>query len=457
MKSGSRTLFGWTFTLLVAGAAMLASRGIAQTAPAAGPYKIVNSAQTMGTGGIDYVYADNDGRRALCRARQPGAGVRPGHAQVSGAITNARAHGVAVDPTNHGFCSSSPVVMWDTKTLEKIKTIEVQGRPDGILFEPLTERVYILSHRAPNVTVIDGKDGSVVGTIDLGGAPEQAQSDGQGHMYIDLENKNKIAVVDVKTLKVTAHYDLGGKGGGPGGLGLDAKNHILFAMCHEPATCVVLNADDGKILATLPIGNGTDGGGFNPATMEAFSSQRDGTLTIIKENSPTSFEVEQTVQTKPGAKTCSLDTKNNRIILIAVERAAPARAHPRQLPPPARERGGRRGGGGGGGGPDRWTSSSSAGETAGSHPAMKKSIIPERSRTHSRSPRALPSATLRSPLTYRLRRTNLLSRCKQHLRHARFVFSSRREPFTVISTCAGMTSLRIAPQSHNPFRQNPLR
>jgi len=141
-------------------------------------------------------------------------------------------------------------------------------------------------------------------------------------VYIDLEDKDQIAVVDVNILKVTAHYELGGKGGGPGGLALDAKNHILFAFCHEPATAVILSADDGKILATLPIGNGTDGGGFNPATMEAFSSQRDGTLTIIKENSPTSFEVEQTVKTKSGAKTCTLDTKNNQIVLITIERSS---------------------------------------------------------------------------------------------------------------------------------------
>jgi hypothetical protein len=130
----------------------------------------------------------------------------------------------------------------------------------------------------------------------------------------------------VKALKVTAHYELGGKGGGPAGLGFDPKNRILFAMCHDPQTCVVLNVDDGKILATLPIGRGTDGGGFNPATMEAFSSQGDGTLTIIKENSPTSFEVAQTVQTKSRAKTCTLDTKNNQIVLITIEPAPTAAA-----------------------------------------------------------------------------------------------------------------------------------
>jgi DNA-binding beta-propeller fold protein YncE len=245
-----------------------------------------------------------------------------------GVIPNTKgAHGAAVDPkSHHGFSSSSPVVMWDTQTLATIKTIDVQGRPDGIEYEPLTERIYVFSHSQPNATVIDAKDGSIVGTIDLGGAPEQGASDGQGHLYVDLEDKDSIAVVDVNTLKATDHFELGGKGKGPGGLGLDVKNHILFAFCHEPAVAVILNADHGIILDTLPIGKGTDGGGFNPATMEAFSSQGDGTLTIIKESSPTSFAVEQTVQTKPRAKTCTLDTKNNQIILIALEpsTAAPA-------------------------------------------------------------------------------------------------------------------------------------
>jgi DNA-binding beta-propeller fold protein YncE len=338
--------FGRSFALLfVAGSLILVAR--IQPVLAAEPYKVVNTAQTMGTGGIDYVCADSDGRRLYVPRGDQVLVFDLDTLKSAGSITNARARGVAVDPTSHhAFCSSSPVVMWDSKTLERIKTIDVQGRPDGILFEPLTKRIYVLSHSQPNATVIDGKDGSVVGTIDLGGAPEQAASDGQGHLYVDLEDKDQIAVVDVNTLKVTAHYELGGKGGGPGGLGLDIKNHILFAFCHEPATAVILNADDGKILATLPIGNGTDGGGFNPATMEAFSSQRDGTLTIIKENSPTSFEVEQTVQTKPGAKTCTLDTKNNQIVLITVERPATPPSAANATPPPA---GGERPGGGRGG------------------------------------------------------------------------------------------------------------
>ena len=209
--------------------------------------------------------------------------------------------------------------MFDTKTLALIKTIPVQGNPDGILADPFNQRIYIWSHRAPNATVINAVDGSIVGTIDLGGAPEQAATDGKGHIYVDLEDKDNIAVVDAKTMAVTAHYDLAGKGGGPGGLALDAKNHILFAACHDPAVMVILNADDGKIITTLPIEAGTDGAGFNPNTMEAFSSQGNGTLTVIKENSPTSFAVEQTVQTMPGARTMTVDTKENHVLTMSFE------------------------------------------------------------------------------------------------------------------------------------------
>ena len=105
--------------------------------------------------------------------------------------------------------------MWDTDKLATLKTIPVEGRPDGILFDPATQHVLILSHSAPNATVIDAKDGSIVGTIDLGGAPEQGASDGKGHLYITLEDKSKVAVVDSKTIKVTGQYDLGSKGGAP--------------------------------------------------------------------------------------------------------------------------------------------------------------------------------------------------------------------------------------------------
>ncbi len=339
--------------LSVAGIGLLAGHVLAQTGA---PYKVLDTTQLMGNGGIDYVYADNDARRVYVpRGGNTFVFDLDSHKYI-GAITNIGGHGVAIDTkTHHGFSSSSPVGMFDTETMQKIKSIDVQGRPDGILLEPFTGKVFIFSHQAPSITVIDPKDGSVVGTVDVGGAMEQAQSDGQGKLYVDVENEKKIAVVDLKTMKVVTKYDLGDGAGEPGGLGLDVKNHILFAMCAKPDVCVVLNADDGNVLATLPLGNGTDGGGFNPATMEAWSSQRDGTLTIIKESSPTSFAVEQTVQTKAGCKTSSLDTKNNRIVLICTERL-PQAASATNAPPPTTAMAtnapaGQRRGGGGRGGP----------------------------------------------------------------------------------------------------------
>ena len=319
---------------------------LAQQAPTAGPYKVLKTAKVGGDGGFDYVYADDSGRRLYI----PRTGATPRIAVYNldtlepvGEIPKANARGAAVDPkSNHGFGSSKPVVMWDTKTLATIKTIDVQGNPDGILFDPFNERVWVFSHSQPNATVIDSKDGSVVGTLDLGGAPEQAVTDGKGHLYVDLEDKDKIAAVDAKTLKVTAQYDLAGKGGGPGGLAFDVKNHILFATCHDPATMVVLNSENGTILATLPIGSGTDGATFNPKTMEAFSSNGDGTLSVIKENSPTSFVVEQNLQTMPRAKTLTLDSKTNHILLIAAEFGPPP-APPADAPKDAQKKGGGRG------------------------------------------------------------------------------------------------------------------
>jgi DNA-binding beta-propeller fold protein YncE len=330
------------------GIGLLAGNALAQDSTA--PYKVLDTTQLMGNGGIDYVYADNDGRRVYVpRGGNTFVFDLDSHKYI-GAITNVGGHGVAIDTaTHHGISSSSPPSLFDTGTMQKIKSIEVQGRPDGILLEPLTDRVYILSHEAPSITVIDPRDGTVTGTVDVGGAMEQAQSDGQGKLYVDVEDEKKIAVVDVKTLKLITKYDLGDSAGDPGGLGLDVKNHILFAMCANPNVCVVMDADDGKVLATLPLDGGTDGGGFNPATMEAWSSQRNGTLTIIKESSPASFAVEQTVQTKAGCKTSSLDTRNNRIVLICTERlpqAATATPAPVQdtNAPAGQRRGGGRGG-----------------------------------------------------------------------------------------------------------------
>jgi DNA-binding beta-propeller fold protein YncE len=297
----------------------------------AGPYKVLQTVKVGGEGGFDYVYADDAGRKLYVPRSGPSGRITVFDLDTLkpvGEIAGASAHGVAVDAkTQHGFGSSKPVVMFDAKTLATIKSIDVQGGPDGILGDPSNGRVYVFSHGEPNVTVFDAKDGSIVGTVDLDGAPEQGVLDGKGRLYIDLEDNGSIAVVDTKTLKLTTTYDLQSKGGTCAGLAMDVKNNLLFAACRNPQTMVILNAGDGKILETLPIGAGTDGAVFNPKTMEAFSSEGGGTLTIVKENSPTSFVVEQTLQTQPRAKTLTLDHKTDRLLLITAE-FTPAPAPP---------------------------------------------------------------------------------------------------------------------------------
>lgn len=315
-------------------------------AQANGPYKVQKIQLVGGDGGFDYVTADPDGRNLyVARSGQGGhIGVFNLDTLVQvGDLPGVSGHGAAVDTaTGHGFATSKPVTMFDAKTFAIIKTIDVQGNPDGYLNDPYNHRFYILSHSAPNITVIDDKDGAILGTIDIGGAPEQAATDGHGKIYVDIVDKGAIAVIDADTMKMVGRYDLSGKGGGCAGLALDAKNGILFAACRDKNNMIILSAVDGHILTDLPTGVGCDGVTFNPDTMEVFSSQGDGTLTVIKENSPTDFAVEQTVFTPQRAKTITLDTKTGNLFLITAEYgptpappAPPAGAAPLASGPPA--------------------------------------------------------------------------------------------------------------------------
>ena len=255
-----------------------------------------------------------------------------------GTIPGVGGNGAVVDPkSGNGFSSSRPVSMFDAKTLKAIKTIDVVGQPDGILFDGFNERVYVFSHPTKDATVIDAKDGSVLGTIDLGGIPEQGVVDGAGMLYVVMQDaEGSVTAVDVRTMKAVGHFPLGDKGG-CNGLALDAKNRVLFAACGRsgnPPTIpaqpmmVVLSAETGKLLASLPLAGASDGAVFNPSTLEAFSTQGNGTLTIVKETSPTTFAVEQNLQTMNGARTVTFDSATGRVLTMSVERgpAPPAPA-----------------------------------------------------------------------------------------------------------------------------------
>ncbi len=318
--------------------------GWAQQIPGTGPYKVLKTAKVGGLGGFDYIYADNVARRVYI-PRGAVQGTTPVPARVTvfnldtlapvGEIPNVRANGAAVDQrSGHGFASSKPVAMWDTKTLKVVKTIDIDAKasPDGILADPFNQRIYVFSHPTMDATIIDAKEGKVLGTIDLGGAPEQGVSDGKGHIYVIIQDKANVAVVDAKAMKVTTHYSLEDKGSRCNGLALDSKHHVLFAACGQsgnpPVTpaqpkMVILSAIDGKILTSLPLAGSSDGAVFNPATMEVFSSHGNGTMTIVKVKNPTTFEVEENLQTMPGAKCLTLDTKTNHILTDAAQYGPP--------------------------------------------------------------------------------------------------------------------------------------
>ena len=337
------------------------------SAPPAEPYRVLKTAKVGGEGGWDYIYADGAGRRLyIPRGRSAAVeatATTPAVAAASprltifnldtleplGEIPDVGGNGTAVDArSGHGFTSSRPISMFDTKTMKLIKTIDAapNARPDGIYCDAFNSRVYVFSHPTKDATVIDAKDGSVLGTIDLGGTPEQGVADGNGMLYVVMQdNPGSVTAVDVKTMKAVAHYPFGDKGR-CNGLALDAKNHVLFAACASsgdpPAQppqpmMVILSATDGKILANLPLAGGSDGAVFNPATMEAFSTHGNGTMTIVKENSPTSFEVEQNLQTMNGARTITLDTKTNHIFTMSQEFGPP----PAPSPDAPKGRGGR--------------------------------------------------------------------------------------------------------------------
>src|SRR5579871_3474766 len=264
--------------LSAAGLAILLLTGLPQLPAADGPFKVSKVVKVGGEGTFDTAFADVDARRLYIPRKNPGriTVFNLDTIERVGEIPDAAANGVVVDPkSGHGFASSQPVTMFDAKTLKTIRTIDVQGRPDAILFDPFTERVFVFSHVAPNATAINAVDGSVLGTIDLGGEPEQAATDRKGRVYVDVRDKNDIAVIDAKALTVAARYSVAPKGGRCSGLAIDAKNGILFAGCRAPQMMMILSAADGKILDALPIGSTADSAVFNPRTNEAYSAQID--------------------------------------------------------------------------------------------------------------------------------------------------------------------------------------
>ena len=301
---------------------------LSHPALAEGPYRILKTVTVGGDGGFDYIVADTPGRR-LYIARSGKTDPRllafdlDSLKQV-GELDGISAHGAVVDPANHhGFASSKPVTMFDSTSMTALKSITVDGNPDGLTLDAAAHRVYVLSHSAPNITVLNTVDGAVLGTVNLDAAVEETVSDGKGHLYVALEDKDAVGVGDTKSMTVTARYPLAGqdgvRGGTPAGLALDTEKRVLFVACRNLAALVMMNADSGAIIASLPIGMQNDGVLFNPTTREALAPTGDGHLTVVKEDGPGRFSIAQTLATLPGARTIALDTKTGHIFLMTAD------------------------------------------------------------------------------------------------------------------------------------------
>jgi DNA-binding beta-propeller fold protein YncE len=340
--------------VLAVGVLLVASRGLAQDASS---YKIIKSEKPGGPGGMDYISIDPDARKLFVPRGDHMVAFDADTLKEIGRIPSIPGeHGVAIDTKNgHAFISGrtaqqqGTVTVFDMATIKPITTINVGGAPDGIMYDPATDRVYVGSHTKPNITVINAADNSIVGTVDgLGeadasGNVEGCVSDGK-RMFCNLENQDDVAVVDLATLKVTDHWKLG-DATGPTGIGYDAKNHRLFSMCGGNGRVVCLNTDTGAVVASIPCGAGADSGGFNPNTMEAFSANSDdGTLTIVKENTPDSIVLEQNVKTLPRARSCVVDLKNNQVYVAGMLYGPPATQPAPAAGGQAAPGGGRRGG-----------------------------------------------------------------------------------------------------------------
>ena len=302
------------------------------------PYHVVGRIALAGEGGWDYLTVDTVAHRLYVSRGTHVAVIDLDHDSVVGDIPNTNGvHGIAfVRELNRGFTSNgrdTTVTIFDLKTLAPISVVKVTGRnPDAIIYDPVSRRVFTFNGGGANATAIDPQSGAVVGTVDLGGKPENAVSDGRGHMYVNIEDKSELVAFDPRTLTVQARWALA-PCEEPSGLAMDRRTRRLFSVCSNGLMAVV-DPDRGRVIATLPIGSGTDGAAFDAAGGFAVSSNGEGTMTVVHEESPDSFRVVATVPTQRGGRTIALDERTHRLYTIAAQYGdapapTPDRPHPR--------------------------------------------------------------------------------------------------------------------------------
>jgi len=295
-------------------------------------YRVARTIPAGGDGGWDYLTVDAAARRVYVSRGTRVLVLNAGSGAPEGEIPDTEGvHGIALAPDlGRGFTSNgraNTVTIFDPKTLATLGTVRIPGEnPDAILYDPLSRRVFTFNGRTANVTAIDGASGAVAGTFAVGGKPEFAVTDLQGRVYVNIEDKNEIVAFDPRTLKIEARWALPGCDS-PTGLAIGVKTKRLFSGCGNQVL-VVLSAGDGHAIAKLPTGRGTDAVAFDPDSSLVFSSNGEGTLTVIHEDSPDVFRVVQNLSTKEGARTMALDPKTHAIFLPTALFGPPSPATP---------------------------------------------------------------------------------------------------------------------------------
>lgn len=312
--------------------------GAAASSPAR--YHLLRKLPVGGEGGWDYLTLDSAGRRLYVSRGTRVLVLDVDSGTTVGEIPGTQGvHGVALAPDVHrGFTSngrSSTVTIFDTGTLATLGEVKSTGEnPDAIIYDPASRRVFAFNGRGKSATAIDAAGGTVAGTIPLDGKPEFAVADGKGRVFVNIEDKNQVTVIDSRGLRVEKSWPIPSCEE-PTGLALDRERGRLFAVCHN-RTMAVLDAETGRAVASLPIGEGVDAAAYDPGTALAFASNGDGTLTVVKQDGPDAYRVVENAATQRSARTMALDEKTHQVFLATAE-FGPAPAvtpeQPRPRPP----------------------------------------------------------------------------------------------------------------------------
>ena len=323
------------------GLALIAG-AIVYAAPQAGGYKVVKRMQIGGDGGWDYLLIDPPTHRLFI--------ARGSHFQVLDvstgkvvsdiAIANStNSHGIALATdlgkafTSNGDANTVSVV--DLKTLKATEVIPIPGKnPDSIRYDAATKKVFTFNGKSMDSTVIDATTNKVIGRVDLKVKPEEAITDGKGNMWVNLEDKSSIEEFDTKTYAIKGSWPLA-PCDGPSAMAYDEAHHRIFSACDK--VMVVVNSDNGKVVASPPIGGDPDGNGYDPATGMAFASCRDGFVSVIHQDSPDKYTVVGNINTQVGTRTMSLDPTTHKVYTVTADfkpAAAPTPDNPRPRPTP---------------------------------------------------------------------------------------------------------------------------